>query len=114
MRSPGAPLPLARRHAQSTAGGLAFSRDQIDRTQLSGTAGRAVAGDVDTELLTRWGVTIGAGVELGLTPKLSVKLEYRFYDYPSSGVSFVPDSQHYNSDLIRYLRTWPELQAGGC
>jgi len=47
------------------AGGIALSRDQIDRTQLSGTAGKAVAGDIDTELLTRLGVTIGAGVEVG-------------------------------------------------
>jgi len=80
--------------------GIAFSRDQINRTQLSGTAVRAVAGDVDTELLTRWGVTIGAGVEVGLTPKLSAKLEYRFFDFPSSEVFFAPASQHYNSDLI--------------
>jgi high affinity Mn2+ porin len=67
--------------------GLAFSRDQIDRTQINGTAGKAVAGDVDTELLTRWGITVGAGVEVGLTPRLSAKLEYRFYDFPSGGVS---------------------------
>jgi len=80
--------------------GLAFSRDQIDRTQLSGTAGRAVAGDVATEPLTRWGATIGAGVEVGLTPKLSAKLEYRFYDFPNSGVFFAPAGQHYGSDLL--------------
>jgi high affinity Mn2+ porin len=80
--------------------GIAFSRDQIDRTQINGTAGKAVAGDVDTELLTRWGVTIGAGVEVGLTPKLSAKLEYRFFDFPSSGVFFAPAAQHYDSDLM--------------
>ena len=80
--------------------GIAFSRDQIDRTQLSGTAGKAVAGDIDTELLTRLGVTIGAGVEVGLTPKLSAKLEYRFFDFPDSGVFFTPPSQHYDSDLM--------------
>jgi high affinity Mn2+ porin len=80
--------------------GIAFSRDQIDRTQINGTAGKAVAGDVVTELLTRWGVTAGAGVEVGLTPKLSAKLEYRFYDFPNSGVFFVPAGQHYDSDLI--------------
>ena len=39
--------------------GIAFSRDQINRTQINGTSGTTVAGDVDTELLTRWGVTIG-------------------------------------------------------
>jgi high affinity Mn2+ porin len=31
---------------------------------------------------------------------MSAKLEYRFYDFPSSGVFFAPASQHYNSDLI--------------
>jgi high affinity Mn2+ porin len=80
--------------------GIAFSRDQIDRTQLSGTAGKAVAGDIDTELLTRLGVTIGAGVAVGLTPKLSAKLEYRFFDFPNSGVFFTPPGQHYDSDLM--------------
>jgi high affinity Mn2+ porin len=81
-------------------GGIAFSRDQIDRTQINGTAGKVVAGDVDTEPLTRWGATIGAGVEVGLTPKLSTKLEYRLYDFPSSGVFFAPAAQHYDSDLM--------------
>ena len=33
-------------------GGFALSRDQLDRTQLSGSAGKAVAGDVDTLRLT--------------------------------------------------------------
>ena len=80
--------------------GLAFSRDQINRTQINGTAGKAVAGDIDTELLTRWGVTVGAGVEVGLTPRLSAKLEYRFFDFPSGGVFFTPASQHYGSDLM--------------
>ena len=80
--------------------GIAFSRDQIDRTQINGTAGKAVAGDVDTELLTRLGVTVGAGVEVGLTPRLSAKLEYRFYDFPSGGVFFTPAAQHYDSDLM--------------
>jgi high affinity Mn2+ porin len=81
-------------------GGIAFSRDQIDRTQINGTAGKAGAGDVDTEPLTRWGLTIGAGVEVGLTPKLSAKLEYRLYDFPSSGVFFTPAAQRYDSDLM--------------
>ncbi len=83
-------------------GGFAFSRDQLERTQLSGTpiGGTAAAGDVDTELLTRLGATIGAGVEVGLTPRLSTKLEYRFFDFPSSGVFFTPAAQHYDSDLM--------------
>ncbi|MGC2414839.1 MAG: outer membrane beta-barrel protein, partial [Stellaceae bacterium] len=83
-------------------GGFAFSRDQLERAQLSGTpiGGTAVAGDVDTELLTRLGATIGAGVEVGLTPRLSTKLEYRFFDFPSSGVLFPLAEQHYDSDLM--------------
>jgi high affinity Mn2+ porin len=81
-------------------GGFALSRDQLDRTQLSGSAGSAIAGDVDTELLTRFGVTVGAGIEVGLTPKLSAKLEYQFLDFPSGGVFFPIAGQHYDSDLI--------------
>ena len=80
--------------------GFALSRDQLDRTQLSGSADRAVAGDVNTELLTRFGMTVGAGVEVGLTPKLSAKLEYQFLDFPSAGVLFPLAGQHYDSDLI--------------
>jgi high affinity Mn2+ porin len=83
-------------------GGLVFSRDQLDRTQLSGSSvgGSAVAGDVDTELLTRLGATVGAGIEVGLTPKLSAKLEYRFLDFPNNGVLFPLAAQHYDSDLM--------------
>ena len=81
-------------------GGFALSRDQLDRTQLSGTAGGASAGAVDTQMLTRFGVTAGAGVEVGLTPKVSAKLEYRFLDFPSSGVFFPLAAQHYDSDLM--------------
>ena len=77
-------------------GGFALSRDQLDRTQLSG----ASAGSTDTEFLTRLGMTLGAGIEVGLTPKLSAKLEYRFYDFPSSGLLFPPIAQHYESDLM--------------
>jgi len=39
-------------------------------------------------------------LEVGLTPKLSAKLEYRFYDFPSSGVLFPLAEQHYDSDLM--------------
>jgi high affinity Mn2+ porin len=81
-------------------GGFALSRDQLDRTQLGGSAGRAMAGDVDTELLTRFGATVGAGIEVGLTPKLSAKLEYQFLDFPSGAVIFPTAGQHYDSDLI--------------
>jgi high affinity Mn2+ porin len=31
---------------------------------------------------------------------LSAKLEYRFYDFPNSGVFFAPAGQHYGSDLL--------------
>jgi high affinity Mn2+ porin len=77
-----------------------LSRDRIERTQLSGTAEKAVAGDIDPELLTRLGATVGAGVEVGLTPKLRANLEYRFFDFPSNSVFFVPAGQHYDSDLM--------------
>jgi len=77
-------------------GGFALSRDQLDRTQLSG----AGAGSTDAEFLTRLGMTAGAGMEVGLTPKLSAKLEYRFYDFPSGGIFFPPVAQHYDSDLM--------------
>ena len=90
-------------------GGFALSRDQLDRTQLSG----AGAGSTDTEFLTRLGITAGTGVEVGLTPKLSAKLEYRFYDFPSSGLLFPRVAQHYDSDLmLNTVLTWVELQAG--
>ena len=81
-------------------GGFAISRDELDRTQLSGSAGRASAGEDDTELLTRLGASVGAGIEKALTPRLSLKLEYQFLDFPSQGIVFTQAGQHYDSDLI--------------
>jgi high affinity Mn2+ porin len=42
---------------------------------------------------------MGAGVELGLTSRWAVRLEYLFTDYGGRSVSFAQSGQHFNSDL---------------
>ena len=51
-------------------------------------------------MLTRFGVSAGAGIEVGLTPTVSAKLDYRFLDFSGSGVFFPLAGQHYDSDLM--------------
>ena len=83
-------------------GGLAWSYDQFTRTQIAGTptGGTATPGTVENLFLVpRLGGSVGAGVELGLTPNWAVGLEYLFTDYSPRSVSFAQSAQHFNSDL---------------
>ena len=40
---------------------------------------------------TRWGWTVGAGLEYGLTPNWSVKVEYNYLDFGTERIRFAPD-----------------------
>lgn len=52
-------------------GGFAWSYDQLARTQVAGTplGGTAAPGTAETALLWRLGWTLGAGVEIPISPK---------------------------------------------
>jgi outer membrane immunogenic protein len=72
----------------------------FDRALVYTTGGAAVANlDVDGGPLggpfsdfseTTWGWTVGAGVEVGLTPNVASRLEYRYTDYGDVDGSVAP------------------------
>ena len=41
---------------------------------------------------TNWGWTVGAGLEYGMTPNWSLKLEYNYLSFDTQRVTFVPNT----------------------
>jgi high affinity Mn2+ porin len=82
-------------------GGFAFDRDLLQNAQQGGiSAGIGVQpGNVDQAYFSRYGWTLGLGVELGLSQHWSAKLEYDFMDFGSRTVSFPLEAQQYASNL---------------
>jgi outer membrane immunogenic protein len=73
----------------------------FDRTLLYVKAGGAWARDVYTITSTgffaqtsdtNWGWTVGAGLEYGMTPNWSLKLEYNYLSFDTQRVTFVPNT----------------------
>ena len=62
-------------------GGLAWSHE--DFTQLF-TAGPVCTGTACTGSVDQWGWTVGGGLEYGITPNWSAKVEYDFLDFDHS------------------------------
>jgi high affinity Mn2+ porin len=76
-------------------GGLAWTYDQVTRTQLDGVSGFAGPGSVDTRLLWRLGWAAGIGVEVPLSSNWTAKAEYlstgfgrKAFTFPTSGEAF--------------------------
>ena len=63
-------------------GGLAVSRERLQRAQqvLTPFGGVAGPGDIDTFWQWRYGLAIGGGAEVRLSPDWSAKLEYLYVD----------------------------------
>jgi high affinity Mn2+ porin len=83
-------------------GGLAWTYDQLTRTQLSGapTGGTAIPGQVENLFLVpRLGGAAGVGVEYVLPSNWTARLEYLFTDYGNRGVTFPAGAQRFDSDL---------------
>lgn len=83
-------------------GGFAWSYEQFTRTQLAGVpvGGTAQPGDVESLFMVpRVGGTVGAGIELGLTPNWMARLEYLATFYDTRSVTFAAGAQRFNSDL---------------
>jgi opacity protein-like surface antigen len=78
-------------------GGLAFANDKIDMALNS--AGIAFPGVLlnNSQTVTLWGGTLGAGIEQALTPAWSLKVEYDYLGFGSRNIanlgnfSFLPD-----------------------
>jgi high affinity Mn2+ porin len=82
-------------------GGLAWTYDQVTRTQVAGNSigGFATAGTVDTKLLWRLGWAAGAGVEIPLAGNWTAKAEYLSTGFGRKGVTFPAAAEGFESDL---------------
>src|SRR6202795_191311 len=82
-------------------GGLAWTYDQVTRTQVAGfpAAGLATPGTVDTRLLWRLGWAAGAGFEIPLSGSWTARAEYLSTGFGHKGVTFPSGAQLFDSDL---------------
>src|ERR1019366_731369 len=69
-------------------GGFAWSDAKLTRVQIGIGNPNAPPATVETASATRTGWTAGGGVEVGVTPDLSVKAEYGYIDYGTFSVAF--------------------------
>jgi high affinity Mn2+ porin len=82
-------------------GGLAWTYDQVTRTQVSDfpVGGFAAPGTVDTRLLWRLGWAAGAGVEIPLAGNWTAKAEYLSTGFGHKGMTFPAAAEGFESDL---------------
>ena len=82
-------------------GGLAWTFDQVTRTQLAGSPaiGSATPGTVDTSQPWRAGWAAGAGVEIPLTRSWTAKAEYLWTGFGRHSEMFTAGAQAFDSDL---------------
>jgi high affinity Mn2+ porin len=96
-------------------GGVAWTYDKLERTQLAGmpVGGSAVAGTTEAALLWRWGWAVGAGVEVPIARNWSAKLEYLATEFGNRQKSFPAAGQAFSSDLsMQSLRLGVNYQLG--
>ena len=96
-------------------GGVAWTYDKLERTQLAGmpVGGSVVAGTTEAGLLWRWGWAAGVGVEVPIAPSWSAKLEYLSTEFGNRQKSFPGAAQAFNSDLsMQSLRLGVNYQLG--
>jgi outer membrane immunogenic protein len=79
-------------------GGAAWAHDKFsDMSTLSGLT-------VDGADQTRWGWTIGAGVEYAFAPGWSAKLEYNYMDFGKQTATFAgPAIAAFNTDIDQHI-----------
>jgi len=82
-------------------GGLAWTYDQVTRTQLAGNSfnGFANPGTVDARLIWRLGWAAGIGVEVPLAANWTAKAEYLSTGFGHKGVTFPTAAERFTSDL---------------
>ena len=82
-------------------GGVAWSYDKLERTQLAGmpAGGNVGIGTTEAALLWRWGWAAGAGVEVPVAPNWSAKLEFLATEFGNRQKSFPLAGQAFTSDL---------------
>jgi high affinity Mn2+ porin len=82
-------------------GGLAWSYDQVTRSQDGGVSanGFAAQGTLDTRLLWRLGWAAGAGIEIPVAQGWTAKAEYLSTGFGRKGMTFTAAAEPFNSDL---------------
>jgi high affinity Mn2+ porin len=82
-------------------GGVAWTYDKLERTQLAGTpvGGNVAIGTTEAALLWRWGWAAGAGVEVPIAQNWTAKLEFLTSEFGNRQKSFPSAGQAYTSDL---------------
>ncbi len=82
-------------------GGLAWTFDQVTRSQIAGfpAGGSAAPGTVDLVQPWRLGWAAGAGVEIPVTGSWSAKVEYLWTGFGRQSVVFPAGAQGFESDL---------------
>jgi high affinity Mn2+ porin len=96
-------------------GGVAWTYDKLQRTQLAGmlVGGNVVVGTTEAALLWRWGWAAGAGVEVPIAPNWTAKLEYLATEFGNRQKSFPAARQAFSSDLsMQSLRFGLNYQLG--
>jgi high affinity Mn2+ porin len=82
-------------------GGLAWTFDQVTRSQIAGfpVGGSATPGTVDLVQPWRLGLAAGAGVEIPVTGNWTAKAEYLWTGFGRQSVAFATGAQVFDSDL---------------
>jgi high affinity Mn2+ porin len=82
-------------------GGLAWTYDQVTRTQVDGLSfgGFAAPGTVDTKLFWRLGWAAGVGVEIPLASNWTAKAEYLSTGFGHKGMTFPAAAEGFESNL---------------
>ncbi|WP_079539493.1 carbohydrate porin [Bradyrhizobium lablabi] len=82
-------------------GGLAWSYDQVTRSQDGGVSanGFAAQGTLDTRRLWRLGWAAGAGIEIPVAGGWTAKAEYLSTGFGHKGMTFTAAAEPFNSDL---------------
>ncbi len=97
-------------------GGVAWTYDKLERTQLAGmpVGGNVAIGTTEAALLWRWGWAAGAGVEVPIAPNWTAKLEFLSTEFGNRQKSFPSANQGFTSDLsMQSLRLGVNYQLGG-
>ncbi|MBU6463748.1 MAG: carbohydrate porin [Bradyrhizobium sp.] len=93
-------------------GGLAWTYDKLERTQLVG--GNIGVGTTEAALLWRWGWAAGAGIEFPVAPSWTAKVEYLATGFGGGRKLFPAAGQSFDSDLsMQSLRVGLNYQLGG-
>jgi len=82
-------------------GGLAWTYDQVTRTQVAGVSfgGFAAPGTVDTKLWWRLGWAAGVGFEIPLTANWTARAEYLSTGFGRKATTFTAAAEGFESDL---------------